>query len=634
MTGFDGRTGGGTSLRLGAASATVADGNPLGLYRRIRAWSSAAARRFSAKYRLFAVMSLFLVASDALFIAINFEAGKRELDEEWEEAWRRTEATIDLAIKEQSNAMLMLARGYAADPEIVRLFLAGRNAVANEGGGPGGKSAARARRALYDRMAPSWKQITTEFRVRQLHFHIGPGSLSFLRVHKPERFGDRMDDLRHIIVDTIAEGTPRTGFETGRVYSGLRGVTPITAEGPDGERVAVGALEAGTSFETMMRLMDHALGAGVAVLLTKHHISNTMWSELVGKQFANDSSTCGCYIEARSRDDILAFVRSGAFGPYSQSTRISVVELDGRSYSLLQFPLEDYLRQRSPERPPVGQIVVWREVTERIDGFYRNQLVNIAFAVAALFLIEIMLYFGIRFISRARDAAETANRAKSNFLSTMSHEFRTPLNAIIGFSDALRNGIVGPLGARQLEYVENVLSSGRHLLVSIDRILQYQKIESRGRVEIRAAFDLVASVRAVLAQQRPAAAEAGIEVAASLPAVLVLHGNRAAVEQALSEILANALEVSPKGAAVRISLTGSGKEALLTVADGGPGFPPHRLAALARPFTKVQDAIEKADGFGMGLAIARALMDSQGGRLELENAPNGGGRVTLRFAFS
>ena len=131
-----------------------------------------------------------------------------------------------------------------------------REAVLAEGGGPGGLRAAALRHDLLERLEPAWAAVTEEFDVRQLHFHIGPGSLSFLRVHAPTNFGDRMDHLRHIIVDTVADGTSRTGFELGRIYAGLRGVAPVyrTLQ-PTGEE-PIGAVEVGTSYQPVLEGVD------------------------------------------------------------------------------------------------------------------------------------------------------------------------------------------------------------------------------------------------------------------------------------------------------------------------------------------------------------------------------------------
>lgn len=586
-------------------------------------------RWLADRQRLFLILTLLLAVSDILLIASNFASGRRAMHQEWLDAWARAQATIDLAIRERSSTMLMLARGYAADPEILRLVSEGRTALEAEGGGAGGPATAQARQALYDRVAPSWQRITAEFGVRQLHFHFGPGVLSFLRVHRPDRFGDRLDDIRHLIVDTIAQGTPRTGFEIGRAYSGLRGATPLVLAELAGGRGVVGALEAGISFDNLVQLLDEALGAGVAILLRKEEAANVIWDELIRERFAEDTGGCNCFIEARSRPEILDLARKGDIRAEVAPTPVKLTELAGRHYTVLQFPLRDYQASRDSSFPPVGHIVVWRDVSERIASFRHDQLIAIAVALSALIVFELLLYLGIRYVTGARDAAETGDRAKSNFLAMISHEMRTPLNAVIGFADFLRSGVAGPLQDKQTDYVESIFQSGSHLLRNIDRILQYQTIDSDARNNTREPFDLVAAVKEVLEQHAELADKRGVRLTTSLPSALEIKANPNAAKQALAEILTNAIAVSPGGGVVEIALSRRRGESILSVSDCGPGFPPQRLEALMRPFTKTQDAYHKADGVGMGLAIVRALMVRQRGRLQIENLPEGGARVSL-----
>jgi len=438
-----------------------------------------------------------------------------------------------------------------------------------------------------------------------------------------------MDKLRFIIVDTNADGVEHTGFETGRVYSGIRGVTPVFATLPNGEKELVGALEAGTSFEPIMSLLDDALGAGVAVLLLEDHVKNTMWSEFVDKHFTDDVGKCDCYIEARSREEILPFLKTGIVTGSKNPARTLLKKLDGRYYSILQFPLRDYLGTQQSQRPPVGQIVVWRDVTGRMDMFQKNQLVAVTFAVFALLVIELIMYFSFRFVIQARDKAEAGNRAKSEFLATMSHEFRTPLNAVIGFSDMLRKRMVGELEERQEEYIQLIHESGTSLLNNVDRILRFQKLEEEfasGEPDI---FDLGDLVRHVVEKLSEKVKKKNVEVVCDFTVELEIRAHYAAVEQVLSEIIVNAIIATPEGGRVVVEIDSIDGFAQISVCDNGPGFPEDMLGATAVSFVKVHQAYEQDDGFGLGLAIASILVSSQDGQMRLENRKGGGACVRL-----
>ena len=581
------------------------------------------------KHNLFFVLSILILSTDLIFLALNYSSSKRALEREWNEAWESANSIMELTIGEEARTMLMLARGHAADPEIQQLFLAGKYALETEGGGKGSDKTGRLREKLYQRVAPSWNQMTSEFRVRQLHFHFGPGSLSYLRVHKPQRFGDRMDDLRHIIVDTIAEGTPRMGFETGRIYSGIRGVSPVYATDENNQKILVGALEAGTSFELIMDMLDKALGGGVAVLLHEQHVADTMWKEFVQTHFIDDTRKCDCYIEARSRENILDLINAGHIksSPRPQPTKI--VEMEERYFSILQFPLRDYLGSRHADRGSVGQIVVWRDVTSVMDNFWKNQTNALIFALSAFLVIEFLLFISLRYIIQARDAANAANKAKSDFLATISHEFRTPLNAIIGFAEMLTSGLQGKLNDNQTEYVGFIQDSGQGLLDRIDRILKFQKLEAEyisGPQEVFALNDLIDSVIKDLSGR---AEEKNLSIRFTPEWSTNLKAHKAAVKQAVREILVNAIEVAPSGSSIDLKIHCKSRKIQIQIFDQGPGFPDALIANPVQAFSKARGAYCRDDGFGLGLAMTAMLLASQGGSLEFENLKDGGACVRL-----
>lgn len=181
--------------------------------------------------KVFLLLSLALLLADTAVVGISYHNARKAFDQSLQEHGSQLRASFEVGYAATLSNMLQMATFIANDPHIQHIFLASKRAVEREGGGAGGSEAARHRQALLEEVAPAWQRMTEQFEVRQLHFHLGPGSLSFLRVHKPEKYGDRMDDVRYTIVDANAERTPRTGFETGRVYSGLRGVVPVLGEG-------------------------------------------------------------------------------------------------------------------------------------------------------------------------------------------------------------------------------------------------------------------------------------------------------------------------------------------------------------------------------------------------------------------
>ncbi|HYN20666.1 MAG TPA: response regulator [Thermoanaerobaculia bacterium] len=234
-----------------------------------------------------------------------------------------------------------------------------------------------------------------------------------------------------------------------------------------------------------------------------------------------------------------------------------------------------------------------------------------------------------RALRSAKEAAEAANRAKSDFLAKMSHELRTPLNSIIGFSEILEDQRVGPLTDKQRRYVSNVLVSGRNLLQLINDILDLSKVEA-GRMELvpsqfeaGAALDQVNAIVAALADRKGLNVE--LKVPASLP---LLHADQAKFRQIMYNLLGNAVKFTPEGGRVTVSARvihpsgngTSGEWLEIEVADTGIGIAAEHLTRIFKEFEQVNaDPSHSQEGTGLGLALTKKLVELHGGRVWVES---------------
>lgn len=230
----------------------------------------------------------------------------------------------------------------------------------------------------------------------------------------------------------------------------------------------------------------------------------------------------------------------------------------------------------------------------------------------------------------ARARAEAANEAKSRFLATVSHEFRTPLNGILGMADLLTD--TGP-DAEQATYVAALRTSGEALLALVDDILDFAKVEA-GKLELVAEpFDMAQLVETVAELMAPRAQAKGIELAAhiapNLPARLV--GDRDRLRQILLNLVGNAVKFTEAGG-VGLSLARAGEHLEITIADTGPGIPADRLETIFGEFEQLDHgSLAGQTGTGLGLAIVRRLARLMGGEVRAESRLGDGAtfRVTL-----
>ncbi len=234
-----------------------------------------------------------------------------------------------------------------------------------------------------------------------------------------------------------------------------------------------------------------------------------------------------------------------------------------------------------------------------------------------------------------RAAAEQANQAKSSFLAVMSHELRTPLNAIGGYVQILEMGIHGPVTEAQLESLERIDRSQRHLLRLINEVLNLAKIES-GRVEYAIEdVSLAEVVGAVAPMVEPQLASKGVGFLVDLPSGLTARADREKVQQILLNLLGNAVKFTGSGGRVQVEAGISAEEPdrlVVRVRDTGIGIAAEKLDAVFEPFVQVEASNTRGrEGTGLGLAISRDLARGLKGDLTVESTPGVGSTFTLHL---
>ena len=234
-------------------------------------------------------------------------------------------------------------------------------------------------------------------------------------------------------------------------------------------------------------------------------------------------------------------------------------------------------------------------------------------------------------LQRQKQEAERANRAKSEFLSRLSHELFTPLNAILGFAQLMSLDAEHPLPPSQGRRLDSVRRAGKHLLALTDDMLAWSAIE---RSEFKLALDPVdldAALRAALAVARPLLDERGVTLAPPAATGLRVRGAALRLEQLFGQLIAHAARRSGRGEAVTVEALARDDGVAVRIGDRGARLRAEQIPHLFRPFDRLGPDQPLVHDTGVGLVIARRLAELMDGALEVESGRGGGMSFVVRL---
>lgn len=316
------------------------------------------------------------------------------------------------------------------------------------------------------------------------------------------------------------------------------------------------------------------------------------------------------------------------------------------------FPFKIRL-ERNLEVPPRAVLAIPLEASDRLLGVlvagalsnYNAEAVELAGRVtlqmamavenAITFQRAVNLARELKFKSEALKKKyielARAHQVKSAFLAGVSHELKTPLNSIIGFSRVLLRRSHGELTPGQEEYLRLILKNGEHLLSVITDMLDLSRLESGTVQLVRQDLNIVQEVEECVRSLEPQARKQNVQIAIRpgdrIPGI---QADRSKLRQILFNLLSNAIKFSPPGGKVEVlvTLTEFGDEVRIAVSDQGPGVPPGDRERIFEPFVRLAND-SRQEGSGLGLAVARKLTGLHGGRLRVEPGSGGGSTFIL-----
>jgi len=227
-------------------------------------------------------------------------------------------------------------------------------------------------------------------------------------------------------------------------------------------------------------------------------------------------------------------------------------------------------------------------------------------------------------LEEANQALEQASHAKSDFLAKMSHELRTPLNVIIGFAELMVDQVPGEVNEEQRQCLDDILTSGRHLLGLINEVLDISKVEA-GKVELKlkdivlseVVESVTSAMTAVLSQRRQSLdVKLGEEF-------FSVQADEARLRQVFFNLLSNASKFTPDGGEIKIEARRKGNFCQVSVSDNGIGIKVEDLRQIFEPFYQADNSIDREDGerrgTGLGLSLVKEIVEMHGGRIWVES---------------
>ncbi len=485
----------------------------------------------------------------------------------------------------------------------------------------------------------SFYNLLKQFNFRQLHFHL-PGAISFLRMHRPEKYGDDLSNIRASIVLAAKTGEFIKGFEEGRIVNGYRMVFPIyhTSEMDKSNEEFIGTVEISISFCTICEDLTNEFNRPFHFIIKEDVVEEKVFESEQGNYLK--VTFLDNYLFDREIHETIKDLSSNQKLPSEQINKNLSLEyskkvrngesfslhttVDGTVYSAV------FLKIKNFENENVGYLISYKEDKKITDIINKTKL-TLVFVSIIFSLLLILIYY----MYRSRENALIANKAKSEFLANMSHEIRTPMNGILTAVEIIQKT---DNEKKQKDFLKIIKVSADSLLQIINDILDLSKIEA-GKLQLEEIpFDLREILNDVTQLIFLSASKKGLasELIIEQDVPQYIKGDPLRLKQILLNLLSNALKFTEKGTiqvlVKREQVNAAEQENIIfSVKDTGVGIDEEKQEIMFRKFSQADSTItRKFGGTGLGLAISKRLVEMMNGKIDFKSEAGKGSEFYFR----
>jgi len=488
------------------------------------------------------------------------------------------------------------------------------------------------RKAIYEELKeeyPKFKKVG----IKQFHFHL-PNKNSFLRFHKPEKFGDNLEHFRYSLTKVAQTQKVVEGFEEGKIFNGYRFVFPLNYE-----HEFLGTVEISIGISAISRLLHDSYNLQTYMILKKSVVKNKLFS----KERKNyDPSILGddYYHEANTFDSAL---KVGGSGKMISTTSIQLLQevkadvherlaLDKKfivhkviyntNYILSFIPLTNIKGDKIGYIVLIDNNVFLKDI--HFEFYFRLLILTILLMTAMIYIYKMqrskeVLEQYSHDLELAKEHSDIANKKKSEFLANMSHEIRTPLNAILGFLDILRRI---ESDEKKLKYLDIMKRSSHTLLTVINDILDFSKIQSGKLAFEDVAFETKKEFESLTAMFSTSVQEKNIHfkyaLDPSIPKVMCCDITR--LKQVIINLISNAIKFTAEEGKIELKNSYVNGKLYVCVTDNGIGITKENLPFIFNAFEQADSSTtRKFGGTGLGLSISSRIISMMGGELQVES---------------